>query len=162
MKHLGITVGSILAGVSAGILIDEHFWGNNRSRENAKLSDELGKSREFYYILLQWIRVHQEGRELKNYFVKNGFRTVAIYGMKELGEALLDELRDTEVEVKYGIDRDADAIYSDVDVFKPDELLEETDVVVVTAVHYYDEIEKMLSGKVKSRIVSIEDVVWEA
>ena len=75
---------------------------------------------------------------------------------------MLDELRDTEVEVKYGIDRDADAIYSDVDVFKPDELLEETDVVVVTAVHYYDEIEKMLSGKVKSRIVSIEDVVWEA
>ena len=81
--------------------------------------------------------------------------------MKELGERLYDELRDSEVEVKYIIDKNADAIYADIDVLTPEDELEEVDAIVVTAIHYFDEIEEMLEQKVDCPILSLEDIVYE-
>ena len=128
---------------------------------NEKITGEA-KLNEFYFIMVQWIRVHNEGRSLADYFIKNSYRTVAIYGMKELGEALLQELRQRGIEVRYAIDRDADKLFVDIDIRKPDDHLDSVDAVVVTAVHYYDEIKKDLSSKMRANIVSLEDVVWEA
>lgn len=128
---------------------------------NEKINGEA-KLNEFYFIMLQWLRVHNEGRSLANYFIKNGYRTVAIYGMKELGETLLKELRQGGVEVRYAIDRDADKLFVNIDIRKPEGHLDSVDVVVVTAVHYYEEIRKDLSSKMSADIVSLEDVVWEA
>lgn len=151
-----------LTGLFGGGIVNEAMSGRKLRQTIRKKEDDLKKFNEFYLILLQWIRLHQEGRTAANYFRKNGFNSVAIYGMKELGEALLEELTNSEITVKYGIDRDADNVYVGVDVYKPDERLEDVDVVVVTAVHYFDEIENDLKNKIKAKIVSIEDVVWEA
>ena len=82
--------------------------------------------------------------------------------MKELGVSLLEELNQADVEVKYCIDRDADNIYMNIDIFKPDDNLPEVDVVVVTAMHNFEEISQHIEKKLKCKIVSLEDVVWEA
>ncbi len=161
MKRYGLMIGAFLSGIATG-LVPVVFALRKNICKSRNINEELFKSREFYFILLQWIKVHQEGRNLEDFFIKNGYKSVAIYGMKELGEALLDELRDSQIEVKYGIDRDAYAIYTDIDVFKPDDCPDEADVVVVTAVHYYDEIKKMLQGRLDCEIISIEEVVWKA
>ena len=63
--------------------------------------------------------------------------------------------------VKYIIDKNADCIYSDVDVITPDDDLEQVDVIVVTAIYYFDEIEEMLSQKVDYPIISLEDILYE-
>jgi hypothetical protein len=125
---------------------------------------EIGSEKlcEFYWVLLQWINVHQEGRLLSDYFIKKNYKSIAIYGMKELGQSLLKELKKSEVEVKYGIDQNLEVITADIDLYSPIEDLPCVDVIVVTAIHYYDEIEKILKMKIKCPIVSIEDVVWEA
>ena len=84
--------------------------------------------------------------------------------MKELGERLFDELRDSEVEVKYIIDKKADTMYADVDIITPEEPMEEVDAIVVTAIHYMDEIEEMLEQKVDYPIISLQEIVdevWE-
>lgn len=150
------------AGTVLGFVAHELTSGRDLREKLRKKEIEWEKMKEFYFILLQWVRVHQENRSLKDYFVKNKYKTVAIYGMKELGEALLEELKDGEIEVRYGIDKDADTIYAAADVYKPDEELDDVDVVVVTAVHYFDEIKNELQKKHRVKIVSIEDVVWEA
>ena len=95
------------------------------------------------------------------YFTKHNYKTVAIYGMKELGERLVDELRDSDIKVCYAIDKNADQIYSDVDIVTPDDNLEPVDVIVVTAIFYFDEIYDMLSEKVDYPIVSLEDLLYE-
>lgn len=95
------------------------------------------------------------------FFTQNSYKTVAIYGMKELGERLYDELKDSEIEVKYVIDKNADTIYADVDVIEPEDTLEDVDVIVVTAIHYFDEIEEALGAKVDYPVISLEDVVYE-
>ena len=79
-----------------------------------------------------------------------------------MGKALIEELKDTEIEVKYGIDRNVDKMDTQTDVFKPDEDLPEVDVIVVTSVHYYADIEMGLRDKLKYPIVALNDVVYEA
>ena len=155
----------IILGLSSaiiGIAADELIIGKMLRKDLDKKDDELMKFREFYQILLQWIRVYQEGRTLVNYFRKNNFKTVAIYGMRELGEALLDDLRGSEIQVKYGVDKSADSLYVDIDMYSPDDEMEDVDVLVVTAVHYFVDIEDVMRKKISGKIVSIEDVVWEA
>lgn len=81
--------------------------------------------------------------------------------MKELGERLYAELKDSEIQVKYIIDKNADTIYADIDVVEPENILEDVDVIVVTAIHYFDEIEMMLGEKVDYPVISLEDVIYE-
>lgn len=153
---------SLVSSSLVGACITEYVSGRRLRKIIRNKEDNEKKQNEFYFIMLQWIRIHQEGRSLANYFEKKKYKTVAIYGMKELGEALLRELTNTDIVVKYGIDRDADNIYVGLDVIRPDEELSEVDVVVVTAVHYFNAIEEELSQRLDAKIVSLEDIVWEA
>ena len=119
------------------------------------------KVHELYMAFDQWLRIRQEGKTLIEYFKRNDYKTVAIYGMKELGEHLYDELNGSDITVRYAIDKNADSIYADVDVVTPDDELEPVDVIVVTAIYYFDEIEENLSGKVDCPIISLEDILYE-
>lgn len=152
---------STLAGLTAGAVAGGVAAGSVSSKKIKELTEGHMKVHELYMAFDQWLRVRQEGKTLVEYFEKQGYKTVAIYGMKELGERLYDELQGSGVTVKYVIDKNADSIYADVDVVTPDERLEPVDVVVVTAIYYFDEIEEMLSDKVDYPIVSLEDILYE-
>ena len=149
----------LAAALTTGLALGVSFFERTRGKALKALSE---KYLEFYEILLQWLRLRQEGKGLESYFTKNGYRSIAIYGMKELGEALLEELENSPIEVKYAIDRNADALYVPIDVHTPEEELERVDAVVVTAIHYYDEIKVSLSEKMDCPILSLKDVVWGA
>lgn len=54
---------------------------------------------------------------MKDYFLRNGYKKITIYGMRYVGETLLDELKNSEINVVYGIDKNADFVCSDVSAF---------------------------------------------
>lgn len=147
------TVGGALAGATA--------VGINQRKRMLADKEHRGKMNAFYHLLVQWLTIKQEGKSLVSFFAENGYKTIAIYGMKELGERLYEELSDSEVEVKYIIDKNADSMYADVDIIRPDEPLEEVDAIVVTAVYYFEEIEEMLGEKVDYPVLSLSDIVFE-
>ena len=155
VKNMLFLIGGLTTGLIVGMAVNESMKGGKEKLAVQKLS-------EFYVVLLQWLKVHQEDRSLEAYFMKNGYRSIAIYGMKELGEALLWELENSSIEVKYAIDRDANTLYVPIDIYTPEENLERVDAVVVTAIHYFKEIEAALSEKMDCPIISLEDVVREA
>ena len=144
-----------------GLAVEEKTIGQARRKAMRRLEEDDMKFHEFYAILLQWVHMHNDGKTVGAYLKKLGYNTVAIYGMKELGERLYDELKDTGIEVKYMIDKNADTIYADVDVVEPEDTLEEVDVIVVTAIHYFDEIEEALAEKIDCPVISLEDIVFE-
>lgn len=150
-----------LVGMMAGAIAGGAATGSASSKRINELTEGHLKVHELYMAFDQWLRVRQEGKTLVEYFERQGYKTVAIYGMKELGERLYDELQGSGITVKYIIDKNADSIYADVEVVTPDEKLEPVDVIVVTAIYYYDEIEEMLSDKVDYPIVSLEDILYE-
>ncbi len=152
---------STLLGMAAGAAAGGIAAGTTSAKKIKEMAAGGAKVHELYMAFDQWLQIRQEGKTLVEYFTKNGYKTVAVYGMKELGERLIDELKGSGVTVSYAIDKNADSIYAEVDVLTPDEELAEVDVVVVTAITYFDEIEEMLCEKVDCPIVSLEDILYE-
>lgn len=161
MKKGSLAVISTLLGAAVGAVAGGAAIKKTSIKEVNEMEETLKKVHVLYCAFDRWLQIHQEGTTLVEYFTKHNYKTVAIYGMKELGERLIDELRDSDIKVCYTIDKNADQIYSNVDIVTPDDDLEPVDVIVVTAIYYFNEIENMLSEKVDYPIVSLEDILYE-
>lgn len=158
MKRGIISVVSGIAGITAGAGVVAKVLGKSLSKTN-NLSD---KHLALFLMMNQWVKVKQEGKDLSEYFETNGYKRIAIYGMSYAGETLLDELRESKVEVAYGIDNRADSIYLDLDIVTMEDTFEEVDAIVVTAITFYEEIAEKLEKKLKCPILSLEDILYEA
>ena len=79
--------------------------------------------------------------------------------MRELGLRLIDELKGTSVRILYGIDKNAERIKHDLDIYTPGDHFPKADVIVVTAIHYFPEIQKDLNIVCNYPVISLKDVV---
>ena len=93
-------------------------------------------------MMNQWVKVKQEGKNLAQYLDKKGYKKIAIYGMSYAGETLLEELKGTEIQIAYGIDKNVENIYSELDIFSLDDTYANVDAIVVTAITFFDEVHK--------------------
>lgn len=157
MKKGTIALLSTLAGAIAGAAGSGYLIGKQVDHKSAKVD----KFKSYYNMLNQWIILKQEGKSLSKYFKLNNYKTVAIYGMGEMGNRLYDELKNSDIEVKYAVDQNASSTYSELEVMDKEDDFDNVDVMVVTATFAFDEIEEEISEKVGFPIVSLEDVVYE-
>ena len=154
-----LTVGSAVVGAMLGVAATAGELEKQIS-EKKKMSD---KHLDLYLLMNQWVKLKQKGINLSKYFEKNGYNRIAIYGMSYVGETLVEELKETNTEVVYGIDRNAENIWIDnMNVLSLDDELEDVDAVVVTAISFYDNIKDSLSRKLACPIVSLEDILYES
>lgn len=109
----------------------------------------------------QWINLKQDEKKVEEYFIQKNLKRIAIYGMGYVGKRLVKELKRTEIEVVYGIDRNAADIFSEIELVTMDDDLEDVDAVVVTLVDEYDTVCDILSQKVKCPVIAIEDIINE-
>ena len=130
----------------------------SKARNIQSVSD---KHLALFLMMNQWVKVKQEGKNLALYFEKNGYKRIAVYGMSYAGETLIDELINSGITVAYGIDKKADSLYADVDIVSMDDALEEVDAIVVTAITFFDEIERQISEKMNCPIISLEEILYE-
>ena len=110
-----------------------------------------------FLMMNQWVAVKQEGKNLADYFEKQGYKSIAVYGMSYAGERLLEELKGSDIQVQYGIDKNADNIYMDVNIVTMEDELKPVDAIVVTPIFFFDDIEEELSQKIDCPIISLED-----
>lgn len=161
MKKAIISTVSALTGAAIGAVGGVLSVGKATGGEIQSWHQKSDKHLELYLAMNQWVKVKQDGKNLSSYFEKNGYKKIAVYGMHYMGETLLNELRGTDIEVAYGIDRNAGQIYTDVEVFSMEDSLEAVDAVVVTAITFFDEIEAKLSEKMECPIISLKDILYE-
>lgn len=159
-KGIIATISTVL-GAAAGAAAGAVAVGKVASEATSKSKQMSDKHLALYLMMNRWVEVKQEGKNLVDYFNKNNYKTIAIYGMNYAGERLLNELKDSEVTVKYGIDQRADAIYTDIDVITVEDELPEVDAVVVTPIFFFDEIQSKLSDKIDCAVISLEDILYE-
>ena len=152
----GTTIITTIIGGIAGAVVAGKIAG----KEVQNKGEKLNKFKGYYNMLNHWLALKQEGKSLTEYFVTNGYKELAIYGMGEMGNRLYDELKGTEIQVKYAIDKNVASTYSELDVKEIDDEFPEVDVLVVTATFVFDEIKEELSKNVNMPIVSLEDVVY--
>ncbi len=157
MKKSIISVLSVLTGAAAGAAAAGKLSADKRDEAKAYAN----KCIDLFQMMNKWVRVKQEGKNLSSYFEKEGYKKIAIYGMSYVGETLLEELKDTDIQVAYGIDQRAEDIYADLEVFSVDDDFDEVDAIVVTAITFFAEIEEKLADKVSCPVISLEDVIHE-
>lgn len=152
-----LSVLSALAGITIGAGTMSKSAGQAFSQAQAMSDKHLA----LFLMMNRWLQVKQEGKSLVDFFERHNYKSIAIYGMSYAGERLFDEVKDSSITVKYGIDKEADGIEADICILSPDDLLEEVDAIVVTPIFFIDEIEGSLSQKVSCPIVSLLDVLFE-
>ncbi len=152
-KILGVTLGG--AGVVAIV-------GNKIISLIKKYKENADKYYAFFLLENEWIKLKQMDVKIADYLLGCQYKKIAIYGMNSLGEALYRELINTNIEVIYAIDKNAN--YLNVhycDVLQPNDDLPPVDAVIVTPFIYFKKIHKSLNKKLKCPFISIEDIIYE-
>lgn len=130
---------------------------NNQANQWKRQSD---KYEQALLMTNRWLKVKQEQKSLEKYFLDKGYCTIAIYGMNYIGIRLYDELKESSIEVLYGIDKNSASAEAGIPIYSPEDSLGRVDAVVVTPVYYYEEIKQDLAGKISVPILSINDVLF--
>ena len=157
MKKIVASLLSIVGGAAvASIVVKKVMEGEIEKQEH--MSD---KHLALFQMMDQWVAVKQQGKNLADYFEKKQYKSIAIYGMSYAGQRLVEELESSNIQIKYGIDKNADSICSDIDIVTMENELDVVDAVVVTPITFFDEIEKELSERVDCSIMSLEDILYE-
>lgn len=150
--------------------LENHAGGNDRTIKKVfqqfNLMSYFRKSEDWpyskYRILKRWLMLYQKNIHLADFFRKKLIKTIAIYGMGDLGELTLQDLRDSSVKVLYGIDQRAKQLQSTVPVLRLEEISEQVDMVIITAkVDYYD-IRNNILQHMECGIMTLEDILVEA
>lgn len=124
-----------------------------------------------YPILFRYLNNKVRGKEIAEFFRCNQYRSVSIYGLGlhyNLGELLYEDIKHTDIEVKYFIDKYLWGKYPDgisgIPVVSPQKLpyLEPVDVIVITPVFYSNEIMDELTfiGIEAEKIITLTDIVY--
>lgn len=122
---------------------------------------QYSKINNYYNILNNWMYLRDQKRNLKDFFYSNGYRRIAIYGMGHLGKHLWMELKESDIQIVYAIDKRENCWNLNLPVVSIAENLEEVDAIVVTPVMEFKEIRTTLREKVHCPVISIEEIIGE-
>lgn len=113
-----------------------------------------------FEVLRKWLSLKQQGSHLEKFFYDNGITEICIYGMAELGHLLVDEMKNSSIKIRCGIDR-AEKEENAIEIVNVKDAYRYKDVqaIVVTPVQYYSEIEKELRNKTEAYIICLEDII---
>lgn len=144
---------------SADIDADETGDAENQSCEVNYLQKKVNQYRCYWKILDKWMLLKEEGRQAIDFLHKRGTRDIAIYGLGMLGKHLLSELKDSDIELIYGIDRKGEMPHWGFPVYTLQDELPEVSTIVVTVQYEFPEIYRKLQGKTKAEILSIQELL---
>lgn len=161
MKKGFLSVWSMAMGAAAGAVASAAMVGKTQDKAMKRKQQLADKHLSIMKVYDEWLKVRQDGRSLVEYFEKRGYKNIAVYGMSYLGESLVRELNGSDVNVLYGIDKNAENIYSSVEIMNLSDHLPEVDLVVVTAVFFFDEVAEELEDRMDCPIISLETIVYE-
>lgn len=150
-------LGAILIGFIIGIIIVWRFM----EKVVSSIERTSEKHAALFRLMNNWVINYQNKSKLSNVLRKMGINTVAIYGLSNVGETLYNELNGSEIEVMYGIDQSVE-FFGKLPVYKKEDLLPQVDLIIVTAITSYKEIEAELIKKVNYKIMSIEEIILMA
>ena len=139
-------------------LILENLESRFLSLENVNKKTPAKKS-SFSEIQQTWRRLQEKGIFIADYFEKRNLQNIAIYGMGNLGCQLYDEIMSSDMlHVKYVIDQNDAGLGEYIKVTKPEERLENIDILVVAMSAGEQEIINQYKGN-DYIVVSIAEIL---
>ncbi len=134
----------------------------SNAREKKELEAKVFRYKKYWEILDRWLSLREKGICLEEILKKRKINSVAVYGMGMLGMHLLNEFRNGDVKVSYGIDAKKDKIKAEIPIYSIYEELPETDAIIVTVPYAFEEIKERLEKKTSYLILSLESLIMDS
>ena len=140
-------------------LVDLNGQVEEYKRELEYLQARVDKFKRYFDITNHWLELKNNGKSIGDYFQRNNIVHIVIYGWGELGHRLHEELKKSEICVDYVIDSNKKRI-ADISIkCLSDDILPETDAVVVTPIMDFETVSNELKQRYSCPIISIEEVI---
>lgn len=123
-------------------------------------------NREGFTLLKRWLENRNAGKTFVDYFHEYGYRSIAIYDAGELGRLLYDEVKDSDIQVKYFVDRNAEGLRNidgiPVILLRQIGEAEDVDALLVSPVVNYDVLCRAVAELAPTlRMLALRDAVYE-
>ena len=138
---------------------------NTVNSNNATDAKIVNRYKLYYKTLIQWLKLKIENKEIVTYLRKCGYRNIAIYGIGELGRLLYEEVKNSELNLKFFIDKNKinkEQRMNDVLIVNIEEIKQQpkVDAIIVTPIYDFEAIANQLrEAGVNTTLVSLEELV---
>lgn len=96
-------------------------------------------------LICQWVKLKNRGISLMEFFQDRGIRSIAIYGMGEIGQLMYDELTmENETLIRYAIDQSGKRYVESLPTYCLDKNLPKVDAIIITPVLITDQLEEKI------------------
>ena len=125
-----------------------------------KLQHSVNKNARLYRMMNRWLQMEHEGKRVVDFLKQKQYFNIAIYGMGYAGERLQDDLENSNIELRYVIDQNANNIVSNTEIYTISDDLPEVDCIIMTIVDGIEETKQILNRKTNAEIISLEDILF--
>jgi hypothetical protein len=120
------------------------------------------KDKRYLQLFDKWMILMERGDAIEQFFKEKNIKEIAIYGYGNIGKHLVTQLSDSDINIKFVIDRRKDSIIvNSIPCYQPSDNLPSVDAIVITPICEYTEIKNALNEVTSAKIISIEDIVYE-
>ncbi|MBE5969036.1 MAG: glycosyltransferase family 2 protein [Lachnospiraceae bacterium] len=116
----------------------------------------------YYHMFYGITKLAMEGKNIASFVRKHNLKKAAIYGWGIAGKMLYKLLKKEDVEISFIVDRNNASNEYDVPAFNDVTDLPETEMIIVSAIADFHNIEKSLYPHVDYPIYCMDDVVCES
>lgn len=145
----------LFAGIFSGVLSDRICIYKVLKEKN----DRIEKAEANILVLEEWLAMHNRGYSMVDVLKGRRCWVVAIYGMGILGNHLYQELENSDIRVKYIIDRRPIKGVYHAEVCSAEEKLSGVDAVIVTSVYQFEEMERQIRQSNDVQVISLLELL---
>lgn len=113
----------------------------------------------YYRLLEKWMVLHEKGDSVKHYFMWHDIKNIIIYGLGKMANHLLEDIKESDINVVCAIDIGAINKYSHFPVITPDEDIPDADCIVVTPVHEMETISNNIGKMTLIPLISLSSIL---
>lgn len=137
-----------------------YAWGKYSVRK--EMQRKNFSVRKHLAIYKPWLEKMQRGENIADFIVNKEYKSVAVYGLGKPGVSLIQELRNSGVNIAYIIDQRAEEIfYKDIEVYAFSDGLPKVDAVIITTVNDQRELKEKIMSYMKCDVYMLEELVME-
>lgn len=136
------------------------FIYRKRLMQEKQKEYEIIKWRTYSNLMVQWVQMKRKGRNLSEYLEKYNCKKISVYGIGDIGKLCCDEILTSKtVEMLYIIDSNVRGNYKGYSIILPEQVNNEVDAIIITPVHSYVGIARVLCQYTEAKLISLEDMV---
>ncbi len=113
----------------------------------------------YYRLLEKWMVLHEKGRSAEEYFGSKGIDHIIIYGMGKMARHLIEDIKESSINIICAIDRRPTDAYCNVPVITLNETIPDAECIVVTPVYAFETIKQILGDRTSMPLISLSDVI---